>query len=473
MSEMRPARNERVLVIEDDPGVGESVSLLLQNIGCQVELVARGEDGLARALSGEFDLLVTDLRLPDRDGLSIIRAVRDAGVDLPMILMTSFSSIDTAIEALRSGAVDYIIKPFGNDDFRHAAERALNERRMRRENAMLKRSLKKAFGASKIIGESAGIKRVFSLIAKVAASDANVLIQGESGTGKELVAQAIHYSSPRADGPFVPINCGAIPAELLESELFGHTKGAYTGAVTASEGLIREAHGGTLFLDEISELAPALQVKLLRVIQEKQVRPLGSKHVYHSDVRFLAATNRDLKQAMEQNAFRADLFYRLNVINIHVPPLRERGDDVELLARHFIEQHSRRLAKRVFGMSEDLRQFLHSYRWPGNVRELENLIERAVILADGDRLSCKDFLEASPAESKETPPGQFVEEALERALSIEQYIEEFVRRYQHAHSESELAAMLGIGRKALWVRRNRWGLKRAAARAPRRPAAGA
>ena len=456
MSRMRHLCNERVLVIEDDPGVGESIRLLLEHLGCHPELATNGAEGYTRAQSGEFDLLITDLRLPDRDGLSIIRGIRETGVDLPMILMTSFSSLQTAIEALRCGALDYIIKPFSNDDFRHAVERALNERRMRRENAMLKRNLKKAFAANRILGVSPGIKRVLDLVTRVAASDANVLIQGESGTGKELVAQAIHYASPRGEGPFVPINCGAIPSELLESELFGHAKGAYTGAVSASEGLIREADGGTLFLDEISELAPALQVKLLRVIQEKQVRPLGSKHVYATDVRFLAATNRDLKTALEQGHFRADLFYRLNVINIHVPPLRERGSDVEMLARHFIESHSRRVGKRITGMTDDLRKFLHTYQWPGNVRELENLIERAVILSDGETLSSRDFIDSG----RSTPPDQFTQEALAQALPIERYIEEFVRRYQQHYSESELADMLGIGRKALWVRRNRWGLRR-------------
>jgi DNA-binding NtrC family response regulator len=461
-------RNERILVIEDDPGVGESIRMLIEQLRCRCEVEVSGARGLARAQSGEFDLLITDLRLRDRDGLSIIRSVKEAGSDLPMILMTSFSSLDTAIEALRCGAIDYIIKPFSNEDFLHAIERALNERRMRRENALLKRSLKKAVGADKlIIGESPGIKRIFDLIAKISNSDANVLIQGESGTGKELVAQAIHYSSARADGPFVPINCGAIPADLLESELFGHTKGAYTGAVVASEGLIREAHGGTLFLDEISELAPLLQVKLLRVIQEKQVRPLGSRHVYHTNVRILAASNRDLKTAMEQGVFRADLFYRLNVISIHVPPLRERGKDVEILAKHFIELHSRQLGKRIVGMTSELNRYLFNYRWPGNVRELENLIERSVILAEGELLSNKDFVEVTGS-TKVVPASEFAEETLGETLSIEKYIEAFVRRYQHAHSEAELATMLGIGRKALWMRRNRWGLKRAGARVPRR-----
>ena len=469
-------RHERILLIEDDPGVGEIVKLLLQRLNYQVEWCNTGAEGLNRALSGAYDLLITDLRLPDRDGLSIIRDVSAAGSGVPMILMTSFSSQDTAIAALRGGAVDYIIKPFNNDDFTHAVRRALDERRMRRENALLRRTVnaQRLGGSSRIIGDSPGIKRVLELIKKVAASDANVLIQGESGTGKELVAQAIHAASARANGPFIPLNCGAIPAELLESELFGHARGAYTGAVTASEGLIREAHGGTLFLDEIADLAPALQVKLLRVIQDRQVRPLGSKQVLDTNVRFLAASNQNLKTAMEQGQFRADLYYRLNVVGVEVPPLRDRGADIDALAQHFLESHGRGLGKRIKKMDAGLRDYLHRYHWPGNVRELENMIERAVILADGDTLSCHDIADAT---SVSTPvsasvgtsirgtqtTAAFVDQAVEEALTVERYIEAFMRRYQHQFSESELARMLGMGRKALWVRRNRWGLKRHAA----------
>jgi len=386
----------------------------------------------------------------------VISAVKEVDRELPVILITSFSSIESAVEAIRKGATDYIIKPFRNDDFAFAVERAMNERRMRRENAVLKRSLKKVLGGSKIIGESEGIKRVLTLIRKVAATDANVLIQGESGTGKELVAQAIHASSRRADAAFVPINCGAIPFELLESELFGHVKGAFTGAVTNSEGLIREAGGGTLFLDEISELPPSLQVKLLRVIQEKQVRPVGSSHNHLIDTRFLAASNRNLKTETEKGSFRADLFYRLNVVTIQVPPLRERGEDVEMLAQHFLRQHSHKMGKRIRGIADDLMAFLYEYDWPGNVRELENLIERAVIFADSDVLTRSDIAEMMPLVPK-TPlqPGK-----TDRPLAIEEYVKEFIKLHQDTHSEIELAAMLGIGRKALWMRRRRWDLYR-------------
>jgi DNA-binding NtrC family response regulator len=450
------ARDERILVIDDDPGVGECIQCMLRIAGYESAFATTATAGLERAQNEAFDLVVSDLRLPDVSGIEVLRALREAGQDTPVILMTSYSSIESAVEALRAGATDYIIKPFNNDDFLYSVERALDEQRMRKENAMLKRSLKRVYSSRRIIGESEGILRVLDMIRRVAASDANVLIEGESGTGKELVAQAIHYASSRAEGPFVPINCGAIPAELLESELFGHAKGAYTGAVVASEGLIREAGGGTLFLDEISELALNLQVKLLRVLQERQVRPLGSKHTYSTDARFVAASNRDLKQAMEQGLFRPDLYYRLNVITIHVPPLRERGRDVEILAQHFIEEHSRRLGKRITGMSPAMRDFLYSYHWPGNVRELENLIERSVILAEGSVLSLED----PPAKSMTAsgPPG--ASEFLEHPLPVEEYMKEVVRRYQDSHSEMELAAMLGVGRKALWMRRRRWGLYR-------------
>ena len=464
---MPPARTERILVIEDDPGVSASIEMLLPARGYRVEVAARARDGLARAAASEFDLVITDLRLPDGDGMEVIRTLHGAQPALPIIMMTSYSSLDTAIAALKNGAVDYVIKPFHNDALLFAIERALNERRMQRENALLRRSLSKSRANAEIIGHGAGIKRVFELIAKVAATDANVLIQGESGTGKELVAQAIHRESPRAQRPFVPINCGAIPAELLESELFGHTKGAYTGAVAATDGLIREAQGGTLFLDEISELAPQLQVKLLRVIQEKQVRPLGSPRVFHTDVRFLAASNRDLKSATGQGAFRADLFYRLNVITIHVPPLRERGKDIELLAQHFIAVHSRRMGKDITSLSADVQALLSRYRWPGNVRELENVIERAVILADGPALTVRDFADLSAPDPAVPMQNVAAEDPVAAALSVEDYIAEFVKRHQDRYSEQELAAMLGIGRKALWVRRNRWGLFRAGARPAR------
>ena len=449
---------ERILVVDDDPGISEVVQLLLRNEGFAADHCDCAQAALKQVAVVEPDLVVMDLRLPDGTGVEAIPSLKAIHRDLPIILMTSYSSVESAIAALRAGAVDYIIKPFDNQDFLYAVERALNERRISRENAFLKRSLRGLYGARMIIGESPGIQRVQALMRKVASSDANVLISGESGTGKELIALGLHYAGARANGPFVPINCAAIPRELLESELFGHVKGAFTGAVERSDGLIREAHGGTLFLDEIPELAPPLQVKLLRVLQDRMVRPVGGKQVYSVDVRFVAATNRDPQQAMESGQFRKDLYYRLNVISIEMPPLRERGGDVKLLAEHFIAHYAQKLGKRVSGMDREFEQFLTRYHWPGNVRELENLIERAVILAESDTLGTGSLAEAA-AQAADTGRSPAQADGGE-PLSVEEYIRTMVERHQNSHGESELAKLLGIGRKALWMRRKQWGLHR-------------
>lgn len=454
VSRYLPTRTERILVVDDDVGICESVHWILRKSGYECVVANTGAAGLAELQSCEFDLVITDLKLPDMSGLDVIGSIKAMELSVPIILMTSFSSVESAIEALRKGAIDYMIKPFHNEDFGFAVERALNERRARRENTILKRSLRKTLTLNTIIGESEEIKKMIAMIHRVAATDANVLIQGESGTGKELVAQALHYCGNRAERPFVPVNCGAIPAELLESELFGHTKGAFTGAVAASEGLIREASGGTLFLDEISEMPLTIQVKLLRVIQERQVRPLGSVHSYVTDTRFVAASNRNLKAETETGTFRADLFYRLNVITIQVPPLRERGKDIEILAQHFLQHYSSKLGNRIQGMRHDFLDFLKKYDWPGNVRELENLIQRAVILAESDTLSCSDLADKVlvPSSNRHVAAKDGI------PLSIEEYIKEFILMHQDNRTETELATMLGIGRKALWARRNYWGI---------------
>ena len=465
MTDRKPAdgasllRAAQILVIDDDRGICECVEMLLDRAGHASVITHLGEAGLAQLETREFDLVITDLRLPDASGLDIVAAVKALHPETQVILMTSFSSVESAIEALRRGANDYIIKPFDNDDFMFSVERALGERRTRKENAALRRNLKKAFTQHTIIGESDGVKRLLAMIRRVAATEANVLIQGESGTGKELVAQAIHFGGSRAQRPFVAVNCGAIPADLIESELFGHEKGAYTGASSASEGLIREASGGTLFLDEISEMPLAAQVKLLRVLQERQVRPLGSNQSFLTDTRFLAASNRNLKESAERGSFRADLYYRLNVIAIHVPPLRERGADIELLARHFMRQFCQKFASPVTRMHKDFVEFLHHHSWPGNVRELQNVIERAVILADSDVLTLSDL-----EEMMATPPADAGAAVAPKGsglpLSIEDYTRQVITQYQDRYGEAELAALLGIGRKALWVRRRHWDLYR-------------
>jgi DNA-binding NtrC family response regulator len=447
---------ERILVIEDDHAVGESIELLLASKHYVVTIIDTVRKGIKRALSGDFDLVVTDLRLQDGSGLAVITALAEAHETTPVIVMTGYSSVESAVQSLRHGAVDYIIKPYDNEEFLYAIGRAVNERHLRRENAALKRNLQNVYASNRIVGESPGIKRVLELIRRVAPTDATVFIHGESGTGKELVAQAIHRESARANGPFVPVNCGAIPNDLVEAELFGHVKGAFTGATATSEGLIMEAHGGTLFLDEIGELPPSTQVKLLRAIQEKEVRPVGGKDTRRANVRFVAASNKDLKQAVARKEFREDLYYRLNVINIQVPPLRERDGDVDLLVKHFIGYYRKQIGKRIRNLDANFKNFVKTYHWPGNVRELQNLIERAAILTDSDVLSYDDISDtplaiASPPQN--SPAG-------EHPLSVEDYIQSIVKQYQSTHTEIELARILGIGRKALWVRRRRWAMER-------------
>ena len=442
------------MVIEDDPGVSEVVQLLLTGEGYQVEQSGSVKQALLQLASSQVDLVITDLKLPDGTGLDVIQSIHEGDRALPIILMTSYSSMESAIAALRAGAVDYIVKPFNNEEFLHAVRRALNERRILRENAALRRNLQNAYARRPLLGESPGIRKVLEIVRKVGSSDANVLISGESGTGKELVALELHNRGPRANAAFVPINCGAFPPAALEAELFGSAG----GHLEPADGLMREANGGTLFLEEISELTPALQVKLLRALQDKVVRPAGGKHAYAADVRCLTATNRNLAGAVQQDRFRKDLFYTLNVIAIDLPPLRERGADVQLLANHFLETYARKVGKRVLGFDADFAVFMNNYPWPGNVRELENFIERSVLLAEGEQLTGRDLAEVAPllpmVRASEPPAGGG------QPLAIEEYIREVVERFQGTHSEGELAKMLGIGRKALWMRRRQWGLKR-------------
>ena len=445
----RPAlKAPRVLVIDDDPGLAEVIELLLSREGYAAERAGSVKSGLERVAATEPDLVITDLKLPDGTGLDVIQRIRSERPELPLILITSYSSLESAIAALRAGAVDYLIKPFENDEFLHAVDRALNERRIKRENAILKRSLKKAYGSGPLVGESPGMRRVAELLRKAAPSDAHVLISGETGTGKERVALALHYASARADGPFVPVDCGAIPREQMEQELFGRAHFR-----DAAEGLVPQADGGTLFLDEVSELTPALQAKLLHVLEEKVVR-----RSHPVDVRFIAATHRDLAAAIERGQFRKDLYYRLNVISIALPPLRSRGGDALLLARHFAERYARKLGKRVSGFDAEFAAFIENHPWPGNVRELENMIERAVILAEAETLTGRDLAEVAPALPMVRVAAPLAGGA--RPLAIEEYIREVIERFQDSHSETELARMLGIGRKALWMRRRQWGLKR-------------
>lgn len=452
--------SHKILVVEHDIEFGLSVKLLLEGEGMEVIHVTKVSDAMDKLLKEHFDLLLSDLKLSGPTGLDLLRKVRDQKLELPIILMTSYTSIKCAAQALRLGASDYILKPFSDSYLIHAVQRGLKEKHTQKENSLLRQNLRAALHTKQeIIGESQSIKELKNLIMRVGPSQATVLIQGESGTGKELVALGIHKASTRSEGRFVPVNCGAIPMELMESEFFGHVKGSFTGAIVDKVGLIQEAHGGTLFLDEIAELAPMLQVKLLRFIQDKIVKPVGGTKSHEVDVRIIAACNVDLQKEVHEGRMREDLFYRLNVIQISVPPLRQRLGDIELLTQYFINYYNIKLGRKISRVNNEVLSLLKEYQWPGNIRELENSIERAIILAKTDELTVADFkhLKTNGEASKSSKLASV--KAME-PMSIEDYTRRVIVDFQENYNEIELAKMLGIGRKALWMRRNRWGLYR-------------
>ena len=454
------AHVHKILVVDNDIEFAETVLQPLMDEEFDVTHVRKVEDAINILLSEHFDLVLSDLKLSGKTGLDLLRKIRSEKLDCPTIIYTSYTSIKCAAQALRLGAADYILRPFTDSYLMHAVVRVINEKCIKKENKNLKRDLNDALDKKReIIGESQSMKELKSLINRVGPCEATVLIQGESGTGKELVAQAIHRASPRRDGRFVAVNCGAIPKELMESEFFGHAKGAYTGATNETEGLIRQANGGTLFLDEIAELDLSLQVKLLRAIEERVVRPVGGSKNYNVDIRIIAAGNRDLRYEVSQGKMREDLYYRLNVVQILVPPLRNRENDLVLLVDYFINMHNKKLGRKVNSANNDLIEYLIEYEWPGNIRELENSIERAIILATNDELSIKDFKHIRNHNSQNLN-SSLSDESEIAIMSIEDFTKKIVKDYQHEYSEQQLASLLGIGRKALWMRRNRWGLYR-------------
>lgn len=445
----------RILIADDETTICSVLKRVLEKENYLVDTCHDGNAAVKMASDTFYDLLLTDLKMPGLDGLETLQKVRADSPETNVILMTNYSTVETAVEAMRLGARDYIIKPFIHDDIKMSIKNALEDSRLARENRLLKDELNRSSNMGEFIGSSENVKGVFKLINKVARTDSNVLISGESGSGKELVARAIHRLSPRSKEPFVPVNCGALPAELLESELFGHTKGAFTGAVVNKTGLFTEARGGAVFLDEIGELPLSLQVKLLRVLQDHEVRPVGSSKSFICDVRVITATNKQLEKEVEAKAFREDLYYRINVLTIELPPLRERGNDVEELANHFFNRYAAKINKKVKAIMPATMKLMKNYRWPGNVRELENVIERALILEESDQLTP----ESLPVNIIRPAVGSQAQ-AIDAQLSIDQYIKDFIKRYENIFKEKEIARMLGISRKSLWERRKKWGLER-------------
>ena len=373
----------RILVVDDERSMQEFLEILFRREGYDVTTAGDVEGALLALGSDDFDVVISDIQMPGRSGIELLQAMREVSPEALVVMITAFATAETAIAAMKEGAYDYVTKPFKLDEIRLVVEKALEKKSLASENRRLRSELRTRSRSRALVGNSAAIQRVYELVAQVAETKTNVLICGESGTGKELVARAIHEASERAERPFVAVNCAAIPEALLESELFGHVKGAFTGAVHAKEGLFDVADGGTLFLDEVGEIPPSLQVKLLRVIQEKTVRRVGGTSDRRVDVRILSATNRQLEDEVAAGRFREDLYYRLNVITIALPALRERLEDVPLLVHHFLDKYSRELGKRIEGASPEAMERLLAYSYPGNVRELENVIERAVALSRG------------------------------------------------------------------------------------------
>jgi two-component system, NtrC family, response regulator PilR len=387
----------RVLVVDDEAGLREMLHVLLTRAGYSVSLAAGQTHAFELLRAGAaFDVVVTDLSMPDGSGMGVLHEARAFDESTQVVMITAYATTAQAVQAMREGAYDYVQKPFKNDELLAVVEKAAEKHAIVQQNRTLRRHLQEGFRAGDVVGKSAAIQGVMRLVERLASAPASVLITGESGTGKELVARALHYAGERASKPFIAINCGAMPEALLESELFGHEKGAFTGAINKKVGLFRASHGGTLFLDEVAELPLALQVKLLRVLQQRAVRPIGAEEEIPVDVRVVAATNRDVDEDVRSGRFREDLFYRLNVINLHLPPLRERSEDVPLLAEHFLAKHSAAHNKRLQFSPEALRHLL-SLPLRGNVRELENLVERAVTLAIGARIELSDLTHRATA----------------------------------------------------------------------------
>jgi DNA-binding NtrC family response regulator len=437
-----------IWVIDDDASSRELLARVLASRGWEVDQLSDGREALDRLAAGAApDLVISDIRMAEVDGLAVTEAFQRDAPATPVILVTAFGNVDGAVEAIRRGAFDYISKPYDVDAVLLTAARALEQRRLAEENRTLRRQLRDKYRLDNAVGRSEAMLQVFKTAARVAASSATVLILGESGTGKELVARALHQSSPRAAGPFVPVDCGAIAEGLLESELFGHVRGAFTGAQSARRGLFEEAGGGTLFLDEVGDVGPGLQARLLRALQEGTIRRVGANEAIPIDVRVVAATNRDIEGAVKAGRFREDLYYRLNVVTIRIPPLRERREDVPLLAEHFAAKHGRAEGATV---SSEARELLQAYDWPGNVRELENVIARALALNPSGVVV--------PADLPERLRGVPVEPArgLPLPAGFRPTLDDLERRYaalvlsESAGNKTRAAELLGIDRKTLY-----------------------
>jgi two-component system NtrC family response regulator len=453
---------EKVLVVDDEKNYLLIMEHFLSEQGYRVLTAADAQTALNILEDTDLDLILTDMKMPGLNGIDLIRRVKDVDPDMPVVMMTAFGSVEKAVEAMRAGAYDFLLKPFENEVMLRTIERALEIGRLKRHNRLLRQELSGQIGFEEIIGASQSMRHIFDLIRTVAPTKSTVLITGESGTGKELIARAVHQLSPRKDNAFVAVNCAALPETLLESELFGHEKGAFTGATSARRGRFQLAHQGTLFLDEVGDIPLGIQIKLLRVLQERTFERLGGTTSHQVDVRILAATNQELKAAVTEGSFREDLYYRLNVVAVEVPPLRDRVEDIPLLAAHFVEKFGRETGKSQLTVEPATIEALQKHSFPGNVRELENVIERAVILCRGDAIRPADLpadLGQPPAhgldlDQVELPPG----------VGLNQTLEEIERKFivtalrQAGGVQAQAAEALGLTKQTLYAKMKKFNL---------------
>jgi DNA-binding NtrC family response regulator len=445
-----------ILVVEDEDKLRRVLQLQLETAGFQVLQASTAEQGLK--LAEQADLVLTDLKLPGMDGLGLLASLRRQNSTIPVVVMTAFGTVENAVEAMKSGAADFVMKPFSLDYLMTVVNKALEMRSLRAENQELREALGHRYEFDNIIGRSPAMQEIFATVMRVATTRATVLLAGESGVGKDLIARAIHQHSPRHDRPFVKINCTALPENLMESELFGYEKGAFTGANTTKPGKFEQADTGTVFLDEIGDVPPSIQVKLLRVLQEREFERLGSNKTRHIDVRVLAATNVDLRAALENGTFREDLYYRLNVMPINIPPLRERKEDIAALAEHFVQKLSAEIGSPATSLTPGAVQRLLSYHWPGNVRELENVLERSLVLATGPALEAEDIrLDMSPR----AKPMSITDHFLPDGMSLDDYEQSIIKEAlkRASGNKSQAARLLGLTRNALRYRLTQMGIE--------------
>lgn len=445
-------RKIRILVVDDEESMRDSLSEWLREDGYEVESVESGEEAIEKVKKSKWTAALVDLKMPGMDGIETMREIKKLDKELPIIIITAYATVDTAVTAMKEGAYDYIVKPFNPEEISMMLHKLVERQSLLLENIYLRKQLMRAYQFEDLVGKNKKMQEIFELVKTVADSKSTILIQGETGTGKELIARAIHNNSPRNKGPFVTLSCAALPSSLLEAELFGYEKGAFTDAKTTKKGKLELAHGGTLFLDEIGDISPKTQVDLLRFLQEKEFRRLGGEGNIKVDVRVVAATNKNLKSLVEQGKFREDLFYRLNVITIDVPPLRERKEDIPLLVAHFIEKYNIENKKSIERVSEEAMELLLSYHWPGNVRELENCIERAVVICKSNIIKPVDLPDYIRVPVSPTYREDMSLEELERI-----HIEKILTKYKYNIQKS--SEVLGIDRATLYRKIKKYSIK--------------